>query len=32
MIDLGMAASPAADVDLIKDVTEATFMADVIEM
>jgi putative thioredoxin len=32
MIDLGMAASPAADADLIKDVTEATFMADVIEM
>jgi putative thioredoxin len=32
MIDLGMAAAPAADVDLIKDATEATFMADVIEM
>ena len=32
MIDLGMAASPAADADLIKDATETTFMADVIEM
>jgi putative thioredoxin len=32
MIDLGMAAAPAADADLIKDATEATFMADVIEM
>ena len=32
MIDLGMVAAPAADADLIKDATEATFMADVIEM
>ena len=32
MIDLGMAAAPAADADLIKDATETTFMADVIEM
>ena len=32
MIDLGMAASPAVDADLIKDATETTFMADVIEM
>jgi len=32
MIDLGMAAAPAADADLIKEATEATFMADVIEM
>ena len=32
MIDLGMAAAPAADADLIKDATEATVMADVIEM
>ena len=32
MIDLGIAAAPAADADLIKDATEATFMADVIEM
>jgi putative thioredoxin len=32
MIDLGMTAAPEADADLIKDATEATFMADVIEM
>lgn len=32
MIDLGMVAAPVADADLIKDATEATFMADVIEM
>ena len=32
MIDLGMAASPAVDADLIKDATETTFMAEVIEM
>ena len=32
MIDLGMVAAPTADADLIKDATEATFMADVIEM
>ena len=32
MSDLGMAAAPAADADLIKDATEATFKADVIEM
>jgi putative thioredoxin len=32
MIALGLAASPAADADLIKDATETTFMADVIEM
>ncbi|MGO4914417.1 thioredoxin [Pseudogemmobacter sp. W21_MBD1_M6] len=31
MIELGKAAAPAAAGDLIKDVTEATFMADVVE-
>jgi putative thioredoxin len=31
MIDLNLSAAPAAD-DLIKDTTEATFMADVIEV
>ena len=31
MIDLNFSAAPAAD-DLIKDTTEATFMADVIEV
>ncbi len=34
MIDLGLSTTPAPDVDadLIKDATEASFMADVIEM
>ncbi|MFK7878615.1 thioredoxin [Roseobacter sp.] len=31
MMDLNLSAAPAAD-DLIKDATEATFMADVVEM
>ncbi len=31
MMDLNLTASPAPDADLIKDSTEATFMADVIE-
>ena len=30
-MDLGLSTAPAADTDLIKDTTEATFMADVIE-
>ena len=31
MMDLGLSAAPAADADLIKDTTEATFMVDVVE-
>ncbi|MEM8655405.1 MAG: co-chaperone YbbN [Pseudomonadota bacterium] len=32
MMDLGLSAGPAADTDLIKDGSEATFMQDVVEM
>ncbi|MGR3510475.1 MAG: thioredoxin [Sulfitobacter sp.] len=31
MMDLNLSPAPAADADLIKDTTEATFMADVVE-
>jgi putative thioredoxin len=31
MIDLGLSGAPAADANLIKDGTEATFMADVVD-
>ena len=31
MMDLNLSPSPAPDADLIKDTTEATFMADVVE-